>query len=315
MKVRYTLPVRGILRLSETGEIQYPDMTFRFKSDEPSGFVTALELEIINIPQENWPTLIPVEQDPEASIPRFPFDVNPKAVRFSQYLPHILNLESLLSLAGLESIDFAMVREEWIPEPDDEKIGIWAGIERKPSEREPDADPVSDLTLAKFIAASAGEETETGGLAHFRVAADFFYQERYIDSIRYSYLAVEYLFAGGKHKKTQTLKALNAASDLIDSIEKSFKHPQVQSAAKRLQEQYSALATSLEPPAVIEWAFDLRGSIQHGNPSSPKRWHPSRQERHQDEALLLLNIAHEACWIIAQRRLSHVKPIEPSDID
>lgn len=306
MKVSYTLPVNGMFRISETGFVKFPGVTFGFIEDEKTGYVNSFVMTILDVPKENWPTLIPVEQDPEATIKRFPFDVNPKALSFTDYAPMILNLESLLSLIGLEKIEIEMVRVEWIPDVDDEPVGIFSGYEKQKSEREPDCEPVSDITLAKIVVASNGEETETGGLAHFRVASNFFYQERYIDAIRYSYLAIEYLYANGHHKKQQTLKELNASSDLVFAINLTLKQSNALSVLNRLQTKYPTLKTPVAPSSLLEWAYNLRGNIQHGNPRSPRRWHPSRQEDFKDECLLLLNLALEACRLPAERKVDQV---------
>jgi hypothetical protein len=80
MKVRYTLPVRGMMRLSEDGVVEWTGMRFRFLTDADTGFVKTLELEVLDVPRDEWPTLVPAEQDPDATIKWFPFDTNPKAV-------------------------------------------------------------------------------------------------------------------------------------------------------------------------------------------------------------------------------------------
>lgn len=306
MKVCFTMPVNGMLRISETGLINFPSISFRFIENEETGYVKSIEMTVFDVPKENWPTLTAVEQDPDATIPRFPFDVNPETLKFTDYTPQILNLESLLSLVGLESIEIQMVRVEWVPDADDEQVGIFSGYEMQKSKREPDSDPISDLTLAKIVAASSGEETETGGLAHFRVAINFFYQERYIDAIRYSYLAIEYLYANGHHKKRQTLNELNASPDLNFAINSALKQASTKSVIKQLQRKYLTLKEPITPSLLLEWAYSLRGNIQHGNPHSPRRWHPSRQEDFKDESVLLLNLAHEASRLPAERKVDQV---------
>jgi hypothetical protein len=168
MKVRFTMPVRGTLQIENTGEITSSNMVFRFSANQQTGFVDQLEVEMLDVLKENWPTLTRVEQDPNGTFPRFPFDTNPNAIQLNKFVPQIINLESLLSVFGLEEIDIALAKHEWISEPNDEETGILASMKLSKSEPEPVADPLSNETLARAIQASAGLETETAGLAHFR---------------------------------------------------------------------------------------------------------------------------------------------------
>lgn len=309
MKVKFTMPIRGTLQLQHAGEIVFPDMVFRFVADSATGFVDRLELEVLNVPQDKWPTLIKVEQDPKAKVPRFPFNVNPNAIQLTTYVPQIINLESILSVFGLEEIDIASTKHEWITEPSDEQVGILQGMapgERKP---EPFAEPLSDETLARAVVASNGLESETGGLAHFRAGLALFHATRYIDAVRYFYLCIEYLYAQGHHNKKQTLLALNSASQLVASIDHTLSSvTPAKAALQRLSKKYPQLAGSVTAEVFIDWMFHLRGNIQHGNPKSPTTWHPSRQRDFEQEAVLLLNIAYDVCWEISIARLRAVQP-------
>jgi hypothetical protein len=52
MKVRYTIPVRGTLRLTSTDPIKYESWNFEFRVDGETGFVNALIIEVLNIPRD-----------------------------------------------------------------------------------------------------------------------------------------------------------------------------------------------------------------------------------------------------------------------
>lgn len=300
MKVRYTLPVRGTLQLLADGVARFPDFVVSLRANGETGFVESIEFEILNVPKERWPTLVPAKQDPNAKIPRFPFSVNPDVVSFRTLIPGVINLESLLGLHGLEEIELNRVKEEWLSEPGDEEIGLRQGWEQMASQRVAFAYPISNERLADLVVLSNVQEKETAALAHFRAGLSLFFETRYIDSIRYLYLCIEYLYANGNHKKKQTLAAFKESGKLAASIEHTLSSVHAaQSALARLAKKYPALSGPVSPGAFLEWAFQLRGSIQHGNPNGPNQWHPSRQRDFEHECVLLLNVAHDICCDVA----------------
>jgi hypothetical protein len=73
------MPVRGSLRLATQEPVELGDFSFRFEVAADTGFARKLIMEIANVPREHWPTTTYVEPDPHATIPRWPFEVNPDA--------------------------------------------------------------------------------------------------------------------------------------------------------------------------------------------------------------------------------------------
>ena len=300
------MPVSGMLRISETGIIDFPEMKIQFVPDLETGYVTSLILEISDVPKENWPTLEEVEQDPAVTRLQFPFRLNPNVLRFDRYVPEILNLESMLGLVGLESIDIAKTSEEWIIEPGDESVSMQSDLSSSRADHEPKHDPLTDKSLAYFVVAASGDEREIGGLALLRVASLFFRQERYIDAIRYAYLTIEYLYANGQQDRKGTVREFVKSQELSEALEVVMKTQQVRNAMSNIKKPHALLDTPLNPESIFRWIFSLRGSVQHAKQKGPNRWHPSRQVEYVNECIFLINVADEACWRIAQRRLANV---------
>src|SRR6185437_15497464 len=151
MRIKYSFPVQGTLRVVDGSSIELSDFTFRFETDTSTGYVIKLVIEIANIEKERWPTLTQIKQDPNASIPQFPFATNPNTVLFSEIEPQVTNLESYLSIFGLEAIDFGRIAVEWLPDPNDELTAMNSSWSIKPSSPEPLSKPLTDLTLSRCI--------------------------------------------------------------------------------------------------------------------------------------------------------------------
>lgn len=303
MKVRYTFPAKGVLAISGKGVIEFPELIFKFIPDEQTGFVAAVEIEIQSVPQDRWPSLSWVEPDPQAEVKKFPFRMNPNVLTLKEYMPNILNLEGMLGLVGLDGIDFSLVHEEWLPEQDDEIDALQSSFRFQPSERKAVVEPLSDLDLAKFVVASKTDDPNIAALSFYRVASQFYDQKRYIDAIRYSYLAIEYLYADGQFKKKQTIDAFSNSQELKAGILRALNNNGVRASLKSIRQPYSLFPVLLSKNSVQKWMVDLRGTLQHATSKQPEKWHPSRQERYKNESTFILNVAYEVCWKIGDELL------------
>ncbi|WP_046020509.1 hypothetical protein [Magnetospira sp. QH-2] len=311
MKVAFTLPVTGTLRVQKDEPIQLYDWSFYFMADETTGFVNSLVIELSNIPKEKWPTLVTVEQDPNADIPQFPFSVNPDAFHFQMIEQQIINLESYLSVYGLEEIQFRHIDVRWISEEgDDLDEGLFAGFSMPPSEPESRYDPLNHLFLVKCIVASNSTGPEAAALAHYRVGASHYNNRRYIEAIRNLYLCIETLFANGKSKRDATLSEFRKSAILKNAIQGELLNSPSKSLAIIL-EKYPKISDHPGTEGILRFIYNLRGLVQHANGFTKGQWHPSRQQDFEHEAISLINIVDAICWQIAERDISSIKPKEP----
>ena len=299
MKVRYTFPVRGRLRKSGTGEIELSEWLFRFEGDAGTEDVKRLIVEISDIPKENWPTITTVEQNPNADIPTFPFAVNENAHGFQEIEPHLVNLESYLSIFGLEEIVFSELSVKWIPGDCDEIAGLQSGYSQLPGTPDDPADPLSDEELARCIVTANSGTNKTSGLAHFRVAQNNFYQRRYIETVRHAYLCLEQLFANGKHQKNAAIKEFLKSEELTSVIKTMcFDDTAPDKHFGLLLEKHQKLSDATNVVDVLEFLFHLRGELQHAKSGTRANWHPSRQQEFKAEACFLINLAADICFQI-----------------
>lgn len=224
MKARYILPVRGLLRVCNDKPLQIDEWTFQFNVNQNTGYVDNIIIQISNIPEEKWPKLSEIQQDTKLPVPQFPFSVNPNAFRFSDIEPKVVNLESYLSVFGLEAIDFPHIEEEWLPDSNDERASILSGFSvlRLPFKQEPVAEPLTNETLLRCIVASNADEKETAALAHFRVGQMHFLNRRFLEAIRHLYMCLEYQFANEKTGKRETLKEFCRSAQLNRTISELF---------------------------------------------------------------------------------------------
>jgi hypothetical protein len=266
-------------------------------------------MEIANVPREHWPTTTYVEQDPHATIPRWPFEVNPDALRFSALEPHLVNLESYLSVAGLEAFEFHRLSEQWVIEPGDEQVSMEAGFSIEPVQSAPNVGPLSHRSLALCIAASSGPESETLTLANFRVGQMHFHNGLFVDAIRHLYFCLEHEFANGKSGYWQTVDEFCRSTELSEIVRRLF-FDSSHTVFERIRGKHDALRDGTEPRHFFKFLVSLRGSIQHANRHRPGKWHPSRQHVFECEALCIMHVAEEVCLRKVTAKLATVPVTE-----
>lgn len=304
MKVRYTLPVHGVLRKATNDPLSLQQHTFRFEVIEGTDILKSLVVEISNIPKMNWPTLTKVEQDPAALIPRFPFERNKDAICFSETEPWLRNLESYLALFGLEGIDFDRLQEEWITEPSDDVVSMEQSFALDWKRPEGQFEPISNATLAHCIVASRAPEHETLFLAYFRLAQTHWFNRLYIEVIRYSYLCIESLFAEGKFKSTDVRKKLLESPELMTIVSDHF-YKAKHGPFERIRGNYPSLRAA-DPSGFVKFVIQIAGQLRHANKHPNLMWHPSQQHKFENEAACIFNVAEQICFARVIRKLNSV---------
>jgi len=293
MKVRYTLPARGALRVSGPQPIALHDWHFSFQVNEDTQFVDEISVEIHNVPKENWPTLQPVEQDPDAKIPRFPFDVNADALKFNDIHDKIVALESMLSVFGLWAIDYSTMEEEWISEEGDEKVGIFSGWKMEP-QGDLSNHPVSNGVLARCIVAAGDNSSEYVSVAHFRLGREHFENRRYLEAIRHLFFFLEYEYGEGQYSKKGLIKRFGTSDELLQAIADEI-NSESNVAFVKIGDKIKWNDSKSSEEVVLEYIVELRGQVQHANGHTYKKWHPSRDEEYKFDAVFLMNLVGRIC--------------------
>jgi hypothetical protein len=303
MKVRYTLPVRGLLRVYDHEPLRLYEWLFDFIANEETGYIDSLAIEISNIPRDRWPTFSDVKQDLAKKIPEFPLELNKNAFSFREIEPNIINLESYLSVFGLESIELVNIKEEWICESEDEENScmwkIFSISREKPKIRN---DPLTQEQLARCIVASSCSENDTAVLAHFRVGKVHFLSGRFIESIRHFYMSLEYKFAHGKFRKNAVLDEFSQSDELNRVVSKVF-FEEFNESFEILKHKWSILKNAKHSKDFLRFLVELRGDIQHTSQYSLKKWHPSREHEFEHEAICVINVVEEICFEMTSRKI------------
>ncbi len=257
-----------------------------------------------DIPRENWPILLPAKLDPDAILPQFPFDVNPKAHRFADIEPFVINLEGILSLHGLEAIALEELSEKWVPESEPEKVGMMSGYSFSAPQVRTFAEPLDAKQLASCIVAAGCPESETVALAHFRAAQTHMQSRQFIDAIRCSYLCIEHLFANREHRRRQTIEQFSKADELTSTIKELFLDGHQHDSFEKIRPKHKELKGAVTTSDVLEFIFGLRGLVQHAGQNHTGKWHPSRQYAFQHEAVCLFNVAEQICDRIVTEKMN-----------
>ncbi len=311
LKVSFTFPVAGTLRVHDDMPVNLSDWSFYFKTCEKTGYVDTLIIEVSNIPKEKWPTLTHIGQIPDAEIPRFPLAENPNAFQFKSIEPQVINLESYLSVYGLEEIHLPGLEVVWTEE-DNDVIDKGMSLGHSPSTRdqepprdqEPQCEPLDKNFLARCIVASNSAGLEAAALAHFRIGQSHFNNQRYIEAIRNLYICVESLFANGHTSERKTIPEFKKSTDLQKAVESVLLNNPNKSFdtifdAKRTKWPDLKKPTSFE--GVLKFLFKLRGTIQHANGFTQGKWHPSQQHEFEHEAICVIQLVEEICCNIVER--------------
>ncbi len=300
MRLRFTIPVTGSLALAEDGSIDFSEMRFQFISNKESQRVDAIIFEIDSIPIERWPTLREASIKEKDGIPVFALETNPNAVNINEYKEHLIQLESILSVFGLERLDITHAKTEWLPAKDDPHLGMLSAWEMQPGERQLIADPLNNRALAAAVVASRAMHDASIALGHFRAAKLFLAERFYIDSARYSLFAIEFLYSGGHFKKKQVVDSYSASPELLQNLKDSWDYLDG-SIRQRIARRHQSDFTDPDQPNFPRFLFNLRGFLEHSSAKRSANWHPSRHDEYESEALFLFSATHGLCWDIVER--------------
>jgi hypothetical protein len=286
MKVRYTIPVRGVLQVAFQAPVVLDSWAFSFHVNDKR-LVDRLIIELSDIPEEKWPFLIEVQQDPQAKIPRFPFDSNPKAVKFSDIRSQLVNFEGLLGFYGLYAFEFSEIAEEWIPESEEEnEKSMFSGWSSSRPPCQSVSEPLTEADVCRLIVAANTDEESLLAFSHFRIGQEHLINGRYIEAIRHLFFVLEYEFGERKQTKAGLLENFVASRLLTKAIAETLINAEHKPFLALLKKYPSRKA---EMESIINFFIDLRGQVQHTN-NGKFKWHPRDEEKFQNEAICLMNV-------------------------
>lgn len=161
--------------------------------------------------------------------------------------------------------------------------------------------PPAVLPFELLAGAIICAETERGPAFEATLVAtarEAMFQERYIDSFRYSFLLIEAIYGGGKFRSVELKSALKQDAGFRGAVRSAIngfsRPPNAQpSDTSRL------LASGADADALIDHLVDKRGIYFHGNLKRPDAWRAESQKEAQDLAAISAAIVLEVCVLAA----------------
>lgn len=133
------------------------------------------------------------------------------------------------------------------------------------------------------------------------------FDRHYINSFRYSFLLIEFLYGEGQFKSASLKKVFKGNSEFIDLVEKAI-NDQADFALVGSDDTSRLLANSPSASQVIDHLVDKRGYYFHGNGKRDDGWKPENQNTAKSLAMLTIEIVHlitnEAAKLMFEDRLN-----------
>ena len=146
-----------------------------------------------------------------------------------------------------------------------------------------------DIVARALMAGETGKSPRLE--ANFlRMARTELLQERYIDSFRYSFLLIEFVYGEGKFRAGQLKDVLKANTEFVSIITSALKSL-VPPRRRQTVDTDELLFTFPTADAVIDHIVDKRGFYFHSNIKRKDVWKPYEQEMAETLCLLSFNIA------------------------
>ena len=113
---------------------------------------------------------------------------------------------------------------------------------------------------------------------------------RYIDSFRYSFLLIEFIYGEGKYRAAQLKKALKGNVEFVSIVSGALKE-RILLKHNRSPDTKRLLEDSPKAGVIIDHIVEKRGFYFHGNLTGKNIWKPHEQEAAEALCLLSLGIA------------------------
>lgn len=296
MKCKYKFLVHGKVSPSHIAPVPCGDWDIELEVSE--GFLTHILVIVPNLDREDWPK---VQSDPS---PGVKLHIEPKTPHLSDIQLVLISLQGLLALyGGLKSIELDNPEIEWIPETDQEKLDLQLlSFQRRVTHlSDEEAEPFPFALLARVIlACDAVREIEVP-LSFFRRGMNDLVERKYIEAIYDYYFLFETLFANGKFRKVEVVKAFRNSEQFCSSVEKALSDSGFKlGSSEALRNEFKRSFATLNVDQALEKIFDIRGFLHHHSNKNRDKWHPDKQLRFECEALFFERVALDVILRLAQ---------------
>lgn len=282
MRIRYTVPFKRKIIIDDHWEIPMQGGTIRVI--EENGYATGLEIIFENQPLEYAPALRKdsSEQDVTTIIGRdhlIPF-VTRQLDDAAKFIECMHDIELITE-------EISANYEAEMPEEDAQ-----LAIKSMSVGRHDPALPLSFDMLTRAIMAAEKRSGPNLEATLARSARQALFKQEFINSFRYSFLLIEFLYGRGQFKKAGLQAALKEDKEfraIIDSAINEGVRPrgEIDSDTARL------LSKNPTVDGIIDHLVEKRGFYFHGNVKRKDAWKPDEQGAAEALALLALGIVTE----------------------
>ncbi|MHC4559514.1 MAG: hypothetical protein ACYS80_19645 [Planctomycetota bacterium] len=288
MKVQYKFTIKGNLKPDHVFPIQVnnQEISFILQEGKITGILITESASENNLPKLN-------------KAPGAVFNLDMSGVKVDHLITSLRLAEGLLSVYGLEEIDFENIDIAWIPESNREKeklsIGSFSYRIEPPS---PQHTLTFDL-IARPIIAGLMNNSHEAPLSFFRQGKNNMRNGHYIEAVYNFYFVLETMYGNGKTKNAAIEKEFLSSLQLKKWIEeaktdKGFPADLKPNHMKLFREKF--VKQSAEN--IIKQIIRTRGFLHHHSKKNPRIWSPDSTKEYHLDAIFLMYIASKSVWEI-----------------
>lgn len=287
MRFKYTFEVKGRIKPKQLYSFEVDDFLFDFFS--VGKFIRNIYVSF-PISENELPTLEKSNQ------PDTNFDLTIVSPRLKDVEEIMRQLEGILSLWGIESIDIKYPKHEWLAETEEEKQKLKVfgySVSRGEIEDHEVPEVPFDL-IASAIISSVMHKNHDVLMSFFRRGNIEVESENYIEAIYYFYFIIESFYADGKNKNYAVQQAFQESPQFIENVKSVISEKNV---PPKLISEFEEHYKNKDVKVVIKEIVMMRGFLHHFSKKRRDNWHPDKQENYQVHAYFLqklsLNLMHE----------------------
>lgn len=282
MKCRISYPVVGHLRFQKHIAVPHAGWEYGFVTDK-DGVVVRVGITISVPNKGDWPR---ASGSPKSGV-KLHLKAHPPGLPLVR--SRLLAMQGVLSLYGLERIDFRQEFYEWLPETPEEKAELEVYSFGMKVERSVESVPFCPLEIfIRSVLAVDGLNKSERWLNLFRRAHLRHQDGDYLDAVRCHYFILEGLFGGGKYRQKDVTPNMISSNVLRKAFDEAVRdETPVRPEDAQAWEAARAFARKAKYEGWVRHVVALRGRLQHHGPVGPKSWHPEEQDALRGDAILL----------------------------
>ena len=298
MRVKYRCPVVAFVRLPFSFPVKANLFTFEFETD-PDGKLTHVSAVAFVSDRSMWPTIKKSETPGIAAHINLTSPFHPIARK------DLRTAEGILSLIGVQSIDFDHAEESWLADTPEEKEELQLyGVTRGKIETPVNQWPFTsfDLVARAFLSAHKGRDIETA-LSFFRKGRLDVLEARYIEATFDFLFMIESLYAAGKFKSAQAEEQFLNTEELQTLIGKTVGDSTLRqnvAGDSRISASFARDYVGKSAVEITRHLVKLRGFLHHHTASRPDIWHPDDHVRYGGDAYFLQHLCMNVGFQISE---------------